>query len=1579
MSRLINLILMFLPTIYFVMSVFFHTLIGYKRGLRRSLSFLYRTLIVFGIYLTIYLLLINLSIVDKGLLNLVNLFLGQNGLQNVLGVSSTCSSIKDCLVEFVPTIMGDNVYSTALYDNGAYIRTIVSMFYNLFWFLIIYILYGITLFIVKRVYCHKHRYKDEKDIYFLEVAHNNVPHKKSKGRLGGSLVGLGRGIVSSVIVLSLFGNILFIVSGGKGQNKDDDTITLDTSVDPYIKMYQSISNYGEYGIYSVLNAISDKQNVPFYLYITDVVFHGQINDEENSFYETVSLRNELASITSFASRGTKLLFHYGGQEFKDIIMGRDTSKTVLDEIISLYSLEAFQNDFNKLLDELDLNSYVFNFAFGFAQSFLGNCDEPTSPLNTLPEDTKELLKICFKKGYKSSVIPYESDYKGTLPYLSPSVLVSSCDVKYIFEMFTKIYTFTGRSYEENDINKTLDTISLIKELLPSVKQLSILKTNEKDKINPILSRIYAFAEVKYLAAPDEENKVESIKRLNNVSSLYGDIDWISELNSLLDVSEDILTSYNDALVTLNNAGEDLTNVPLIILQIAKSPTYMEVVNNFCDSYLLQSLMKTSLVEYYIEETLATLIQTTRDNIVLPDDISYVDQGETRGETYKILSLMNLFATSEDIVPSNDGDIKLNVFIKKLIKGEISDQSDIVNLLKVKNAKDSSKRSDVTNAILDSSLFRSTISNYIFNNEEGINDSFGFELVIPNSSCEFTSDKKRCNIKYDEFNAILSVVEKANLDSFSSSDINEVLSEFKKVRTEFSTSEILRGSLSKYLTENDFENFKIIIPSKAKIDGVLTSDELNYFFDFIDLVEVDKLSSEDTNYLLEVLVENKNLLFSSQVLKATISNYIRPIDGSSSELTYNGFSLIVPNTSLNNENYITDNEYEILVEFISFIKEKDISVLSENEILTLIYNNEKNSDIKFLNSKIINASMVNFLLDNSGFSSYIPEDLDREHQGNKDNLYNFTSSNPWFNEMRYLINGLAEICYENEEINLSKLNETYYLKNDVISNLLNSPISTSSKETKLDVIYDSVIIKNKVTTILDDSLDNSSEMIKEGYLDECKEGGLYNKEELRSILKFLNEYDIEIDDFETFDFASLLDKNSNKYLLNNSKVDGSKTKLELIYDSTLLKLLVSDKLDEYIKDNINDFIKVETYLKTKYTPSLKYNVYDVDELKNTLECLERLGIDFSSEGYYFNGASILKQLYNDETKLNSIYSSKIVIGVVTKYLSDYLRDENIFSSNIIDHPYAYSDFIKYHTKSFYKQEEIDNLFKLLKDERLPNITFDESADTYEIDFTKDKINLSAITELFYNETNTFYLLDGYISNTLMNLGSLIIPSSSCENISLNSETKIYVKHDDIKALLNALDKLDLATLASFESIKDSIKIREEDFTFIIASSILKNSLFTKDVTNEDKLFPDENKASKKQGFCYGEKELSYYIEIKDSEIKSALTTLLYLSTEVSGTDYISFSIIEDLTINDIIDLYKKDDDKFISNVTSSSLVYNLTSDIILSYIEMYASYIKNGNTEKKTVWDIKSISKIYNNEVIKQDSLITTLDTLKNFL
>ena len=77
-----------LPTIIFLIAVLLSTLTGISRGLRKSLIFLLHAVIAAGLCIGVYFFCITSPAVDKFLLDAVNLFMGENGLQRKLGVSS---------------------------------------------------------------------------------------------------------------------------------------------------------------------------------------------------------------------------------------------------------------------------------------------------------------------------------------------------------------------------------------------------------------------------------------------------------------------------------------------------------------------------------------------------------------------------------------------------------------------------------------------------------------------------------------------------------------------------------------------------------------------------------------------------------------------------------------------------------------------------------------------------------------------------------------------------------------------------------------------------------------------------------------------------------------------------------------------------------------------------------------------------------------------------------------------------------------------------------------------------------------------------------------------------------------------------------------------------------------------------------------------------------------------------------------------------------------------------------------------------------------------------------------------------
>ena len=81
-------------------------------------------------------------------------------------------------------------------------------------------------------------------------------------------------------------------------------------------MYRSLDEYGTKGIIKILNTVRDSKDVPFYLYITDLIFSGRLVDENLGIDENIKFRDELTGYVGFAKNVATLVMKYGGDTMK---------------------------------------------------------------------------------------------------------------------------------------------------------------------------------------------------------------------------------------------------------------------------------------------------------------------------------------------------------------------------------------------------------------------------------------------------------------------------------------------------------------------------------------------------------------------------------------------------------------------------------------------------------------------------------------------------------------------------------------------------------------------------------------------------------------------------------------------------------------------------------------------------------------------------------------------------------------------------------------------------------------------------------------------------------------------------------------------------------------------------------------------------------------------------------------------------------------------------------------------------------------------------------------------------------------
>ena len=102
MNGLINFLILWGPTLLFILILATAIILGLLRGLRKSSIILIRSVVAFLICFITYLIIVNSPGTDAGVVSFVNVFMGTNGLQNAMGVTESCKGLKEILIEVKP-------------------------------------------------------------------------------------------------------------------------------------------------------------------------------------------------------------------------------------------------------------------------------------------------------------------------------------------------------------------------------------------------------------------------------------------------------------------------------------------------------------------------------------------------------------------------------------------------------------------------------------------------------------------------------------------------------------------------------------------------------------------------------------------------------------------------------------------------------------------------------------------------------------------------------------------------------------------------------------------------------------------------------------------------------------------------------------------------------------------------------------------------------------------------------------------------------------------------------------------------------------------------------------------------------------------------------------------------------------------------------------------------------------------------------------------------------------------------------------------------------------------------------------
>ncbi len=1031
MEKVIQFAVAWLPTILFVLLVLFGFLRGLRRGLRKSTILFIHSLVALSICLILYAILINNEAVDASLLKLVNSIMGSpTALQDNLGVSNSLTTLKGVLTEWIPKTLESSGYADLVRDNAPYVLALVLLAYHIAFAIVLFFVYKILLFLFYIVYLifyseRKHKRKvtakyeegvaagivsqrverpARQDVGADATENSKAAKKASKKaaakepkpyrrrHLLGSTIGLLRGVLAGVVAVSFCGAAFSIISGGNGNGGMADNPFTDKNNAQIYNIYKCVDEYGTHGIIKVFNVAKDKNDVPLYLYVADVVFRGRLNDEEHGVNEDIMFRDELSEYVGFAKNTFNLALKYGGEELLT-----SSGENSMDKITELLSDENFQREYREVIEKFEIKTYLKNFMLSFIDSAINHIDElPVG--ESLGEDGKNVVKILFKKDYYSDKIPSDAEAKNkgeTVPVLNASMLVTKDDVLNAYDLLTETLNKSPEDEGYVDIKGTGSDSALAAANLaiPFVSGLSVLSTERENEVNPVMERMYTYLENTVLKAeePDPDYKAASYAS--------GEINWTEEVRNLLGVANDAIAIYSSVKPA---EGEEADAVKMITDIFDESSAKYDAKNlkrfdNICGVIEKSAAVGRTLSTSYMYKEIKTALAGVSESFDMPENVVYETRGETRGELSYLLSGVKRICKDEEarklLTDKEEGEKK------------IADYKPLVNSLT--NKKDADGKT-IADELMESAMLRSVLSAKLVDmsaEEDGY-------FYVPESVKERNSAGRTVNvIKSEVLKDVLSsalplvdVLEK--FDDAENLKISEVIK--SEAIEKLSSNPLVQGTAGKLIIKQFKAGDQIVIPAALEdpekwIDGE-SAGEFKKVYDFIRTADfdVDGIADKTVDITDELpkLADHKDMLLASDVLWYTVSKYL-----TGEELTSGDVKIIVPGTAKTAVPAEDAEKVSALAEkeelkklidgaaiLIPVLTEEGGTRDTESRLIECLVRNRE----KLLGSIVMDATVINYFCSGTtadDLGLIIPENL--KNSGSESALNEYDPSiNPW---------------------------------------------------------------------------------------------------------------------------------------------------------------------------------------------------------------------------------------------------------------------------------------------------------------------------------------------------------------------------------------------------------------------------------------------------------------------------------------------------------------------------------------------------------------------------------------------------------
>lgn len=1408
-----NFLIMYGPTLLFLLLVVLGTLFGFIRGFRKSIILLIQGCIALTISVIFFFVIVNNKNVDTNIVTIINTFLGENGLQEKLSVSTSNKTLTDILIEFIPKQLnyGDGI-ALMLKDNGAYLLTLVNFSYRLIFILISTILYLLLVFIFYIIYFIFYPERRHKKHVIEKEIDTDKPYKKR--RVFGLFVGTIRSFFTSILVLSFIGSIFYMVSG-VGTTKTEGDLD-DTSYSSYFDIYSDISEYGTTGIYKVLNTIKDKEQLPYYLYLSKIALSTNVNSE--TLNQNVYLPSELATYTNFSRDTINLLMKYGKDEIKATLSSDNPN--IYDTIITIAKKDGFQEEFSKLIDNFESDTYFINFSLSLVDSFVKHIDEIT--MDGLTDDVKEPLLILFKDGYLSDYIPSEKNAKEngntlTTSTINLSEILTKNDAKTLVKLLVKVLTIdnSNAEYESNGntlTDKTQVVLNYLNQVVPELNNFSLFNGTRKNLFNPVLKRLYIYLNNKYLSQETLGNTITNEKeiKLSNTIDENSNIDMTDELSKLITSSNILIKYYSN----IYKKDEEIFDLIMTSFEGEKKDENEALLNDLktslSESILLSDVLQSNFITTTIKNSLSSI-----GDIVIESDITYSNTYQNGvlvkyGETYNLLS-------SIIAVIKTDG---LKDYIKEITN--VRDLTDLEKLKLFKNILDykdtNYENKTIEEYLLSSNYINSIISSLLISNK---NISSDITLYIPNSVLKQDSNGNTINIlENNELKQLINYLPDLlelmiNYTDFNSSyfeSYNYILQSSKI--EDMLEDTIINGTISSALITIANTNEYIKIPKSINtVDEFVKQNELS---NIVKAVKKSKINLDN---------------FKGDITTSTIKNELKQIDKSSYDDLLNS-SVLYYSLSYNLSTLKFDDKSLIIPDSVKeVLKDDSISYLITKEELKNLFNLIDDIVTVFDNYSDSNSEYFesyNYLLNNE----YTLELID-------DIIIEYTISNE-----------ILDIAKDNEFIRIPKSINTLdnFVSEKELPKIVNAIQATNFDLDQFKTTFDSDKLKKEIEEFSEKEVDTilDSKVLYYSISDYLFDLNVSNYN-----LIVPNEVRIEL---ENDSIEYLIDKVELKNVILSIKYIDSTSVNEIFKnvvnnkESILISDVITSTVINYLFEKnttLSSFLNISDFYKTNANTNniINYKKNDawykefsnlIDGVKELLDINDTFDVTKTSEIESDIKKNILNlnnisNIDNSKTKLELIYNSEILSNTLSTKIDEAITNK----TDIVVRNYLKDKTLENSNVKVYRLSEVKGLI-----DGANSIGIDDISKVDSIDFDTKLFDLDI--DRLYNS----YLLINLITKTLneeINNDSSNIEShkyaylDTIDNLTSDQFNNIFnnsnpfVKEIEITSILNVLKESGINTISNVDLT--NIKLNDTTINNILDSYILKRTI-TKHIKDEE---------------------------------------------------------------------------------------------------------------------------------------------------